>query len=403
MTDKLTSVGIADLQSRSERFPEGVDGFDVRGTFTTLTLYTTPHGFEWMQHHELLPSLGFELDKSANYRGVINKPDGSPPETIFIAHLDTVGSVPPKRVTHHIHENTIRSDGETILGADDKAGVTVLLYLIHKNVPGLYIFTWGEETGRQGSRAFATTYTVNKYKRAIAFDRKGTTSIITKQSGKISCSDEFADALIKEFANHDMTFAKDPGGSFTDTVSFFGEVPECTNISVGYENAHSPTELQNLDHLERLCHAAGRVNWEELPTVQDTEKRSAGGKVYYGTGSKGYSHASSGAADPWDEGRWSKSNYYPPATQGRALPQASTKAAEKGEATLGNQTDDEAEAQEEWNTIVELAKHNALDMDCVEDFVFRNPEATAHTLLALIQANPFAARQHVIRIPSDDK
>ena len=46
------------------------------------------------------------------------------------------------------------SKRKTILGADDKAGMVILLYMIEKKIPGLYYFFIGEEVGCIGSNAF---------------------------------------------------------------------------------------------------------------------------------------------------------------------------------------------------------------------------------------------------------
>jgi len=73
------------------------------------------------------------------------------------AHLDTV---PLERAPTVIVENgVVRTDGETILGADDKAAVTVLLLLLRDlahEPPAAdveFVFTAAEEIGLQGARA----------------------------------------------------------------------------------------------------------------------------------------------------------------------------------------------------------------------------------------------------------
>jgi hypothetical protein len=437
MSDK-PKVEKANTPARSPKFPDGVDGFDVRGVFAHLTQQTTPRGFEWMQYHDMLTNAGFELDKSANYQGTILKADGSMPETIFIAHMDTVGSVPPKRINQIVDGDIMRTDGTTNLGADDKAGMTVLLYLLHKRVPGFYLFVWGEETGREGSRALTNKYSFATFKRAIAFDRRDTNSIITVQSGQTSCSDEFATALAEQLNAHGLNMRSDPTGSFTDTFSFFGEVPECTNISVGYTGAHGNTEQQDLAFLEDLCYAAGRVNWEELPTVQDTKQRyraykNASANTYQGgayqrnfqewdtdggwTGSRGpYNYSASPkpkgaaatAAPPASLPKVPASN----AAKGRkngndsktrnAIPFASDDELTTDEqlATLSEQAQAELEeAQEAWDTITYLNDHRMLDYDTVESFFIHYPEAACHALMTLVQASPFVARQHAIDVP----
>jgi tripeptide aminopeptidase len=73
------------------------------------------------------------------------------------AHLDTV---PVERAPTVIVENgVVRSDGETILGADDKAAVAALLLVMRdlaQEPPAAcveFVFTAGEEIGLQGAKA----------------------------------------------------------------------------------------------------------------------------------------------------------------------------------------------------------------------------------------------------------
>ncbi len=77
------------------------------------------------------------------------------------AHLDTV---PLERAPTVIVENgVVRSDGETILGADDKAAVAALLLVMRdlaQEPPAAsveFVFTAGEEIGLQGAKALDVT------------------------------------------------------------------------------------------------------------------------------------------------------------------------------------------------------------------------------------------------------
>jgi len=76
------------------------------------------------------------------------------------AHLDTVPLERPPKVI--VENGVVRSDGETILGADDKAAVTVLLLVLRdlaQESPAAdveFVFTAGEEIGLQGARALDT-------------------------------------------------------------------------------------------------------------------------------------------------------------------------------------------------------------------------------------------------------
>jgi tripeptide aminopeptidase len=73
-----------------------------------------------------------------------------------MAHMDTVQST--AGVKPVIRDNIIKSDGTTILGADNRAGIAIVLYAIEllkqnsvSSPPFEAIFTIGEETGLFGS------------------------------------------------------------------------------------------------------------------------------------------------------------------------------------------------------------------------------------------------------------
>lgn len=255
---------------------------NIVDTFIKLTKRTYPYGFE----DELLDFLpdNVERDVDGNYYYEV----GSGSKTIFACHLDTACKNQSK-VKHIFDGKIVKTDGKTILGADDKAGVTVLLYMISRNVPGLYYFFIGEEVGCIGSTAASARKDFfSNYDRIISFDRRGTTSIITHQSSKRGCSDEFADALSKEFAKSKLDLEKDSGGVYTDSAEFMTIIPECTNISVGYYKEHTHEENQDIEFLQKLCKAAVRVDWEKLVTKRDPSKVEW--KSYSGGGYNSYNY-----------------------------------------------------------------------------------------------------------------
>jgi len=245
-------------------------------TFLKLTEYTYGFGEE----HELLPLLptGLTKDQFGNYFLEI----GENSETMFCAHLDTVGhskeKVEHKYFKNKINGNTfIGTDGSTILGADDKSGVVILMNLIEKQIPGLYYFFLGEEIGAKGSRAAVALYPdlFKKYKRCIAFDRRDYGSIISKQMGDVCCSQEFVSALSAELSKNGMKYQDDPTGIFTDSAIFMETIPECTNLSVGYFYEHSHNEIQNYDYLRQLAQTVTKINWESLPVVRVAEVKKS--------------------------------------------------------------------------------------------------------------------------------
>ena len=239
-------------------------------TFLRLTSKTVPYGSEDIlveSMRELFPK-GMQKDEWGNYFYKVGES-----RSIFAAHLDTV-SKEYVTVTHVFDGNLIKTDGKTTLGADDKAGITILLWMIQNNVPGLYYFFIGEEVGCIGSgNAAKLGHFKGNYDRIISFDRRDVGSVITFQSSSRCCSDDFADALCRELnQTRKMSYTKDTGGVYTDSAEFTHLVPECTNVSVGYYKEHTTNESQDILHLTNLADACVKVDWESLPTKRDPSK-----------------------------------------------------------------------------------------------------------------------------------
>ncbi len=192
-------------------------------------------------------------------------------KTLFIAHVDTVH--------REVGANKIRktssmwyADGAP-LGADDGAGVAMLMHMIHADIKGYYIFSQGEECGGIGAKHLEKNHAdlLKQFDRAIAFDRRGTDSIISHQGWGRCASDTFCQALADELNLHDenLMYTTDDTGVYTDTAEFTDIIPECTNISVGYDHEHSQQECLNIHHYELLSQAVLAVQWDKLPTDRD--------------------------------------------------------------------------------------------------------------------------------------
>jgi len=159
----------------------------------------------------------------------------------------------------------------------DKSGTTVMLYMMAHNVPGLYYFFIGEERGGIGSHALADVYESVDYlkdvKRCVSFDRRNYHSIITSQMNTDCCSPEFADALCAAYTANGLSMKPDDTGIYTDSASFLDDIPECTNVSVGYFNEHTGKERQNMTFLIKLCEASVKIDWKSLPTKRSLEEQ----------------------------------------------------------------------------------------------------------------------------------
>lgn len=195
--------------------------------------------------------LGVERDK----RGNLYKRIGDAP-VLWSAHTDTVhrfGGLQRLLLRKNGAEIALAHDEKVsdCLGGDNTAGVWLLCEMARAGVPGLYVFHRAEEHGRLGSQWIAKNAPelLTGMKAAIAFDRRYESSVITRQSGRRSCSDAFADSLIALLG---LQHQKDTGGSYTDTYSYLSLVGECTNVSAGFAFEHSPNETQNVRYLLAL-------------------------------------------------------------------------------------------------------------------------------------------------------
>lgn len=245
--------------------PFRLDPTNVKETFISLVTETYPMGYE----DELLTFLptGLTRDRFGNYFKII----GTNPKVSFTSHLDSHTHTKTKLNLMEYSEGGstfITTDGENPLGADDKAGVAVMIYMMSMSVPGIYWFFMGEERGSVGS--INVVENLNDYefmrdiKTMVSFDRREYGSIITHQSRVRCCSDEFAQKLCSEFQKGGMDMRLDPTGVHTDSANFVGVIDQCTNISVGYFNEHQGNEKQDITYLERLSKASTLVNWQNL-------------------------------------------------------------------------------------------------------------------------------------------
>lgn len=224
---------------------------------------------------------------------------------MWSCHIDTMHrnrTKEPERLTQEVwvdHEGTAFVDStEDCLGADDGAGIWLLLEMIDADVAGTYVFHRGEEKGCWGSSRIAVQHQVwlANFTHAIAFDRKGTSSVITHQTGARACSELLGEKLAQLF---NMKYELDPTGVYTDTAEYMEIIPECVNVSCGYYSEHSSRETLDTNHIIALRDAVCAVDWltAELPVDRDPTVYE--GRQYgYGT------YGSFGTHESWEDKDW---------------------------------------------------------------------------------------------------
>lgn len=264
--------------------------------------YKRPHKSkseaQWIERF-IMPYDPTNVDDMALVVTVLH-PDGRTPHTLFSCHTDTVHRTEGhQRAKFNRKTQTyFKADGEP-LGADDAAGAWLMLEMIDAGVPGCYFFHRAEECGGLGSNHIAKQYpdVLYKFKRAIAFDRRGSTSVITHQGWGRCCSDVFAQALADALNDNEHNiYEPDDTGVFTDTANYTHIIPECTNISCGYLNEHTGNETLHLPTLFHLRDSCLTIDWEALPTDRDPQVNdykdyswARGGSYYKQTTDNDYS------------------------------------------------------------------------------------------------------------------
>lgn len=213
---------------------------------------------------DYLRPLALQQDKCGNlYRRIGDSP------VLWSCHTDTVHRDGGKQNVRLIDGIATTADkASNCLGADDTAGVWLMVEMIKAERPGLYVFHRSEEIGGIGSSYIADSFPklLEQSTIAIAFDRKGCNSVITHQWGGRCASDAFAYSLGNALA---MGHRPDDTGSFTDTANYMGLIAECTNLSVGYVGEHTSKESLDVSYLIDLRDALLGLDGRDLIVERD--------------------------------------------------------------------------------------------------------------------------------------
>ncbi len=255
-----------EIEAQLNADPNSVTG--VKALLSMLT-FRRPAGSKTERKFidRFLRPLGVDTDKQGNLILRIGNA-----RTMWSCHTDTVHKMGGRQLIALRGTSTLvlanREKESNCLGADDTAGVWLMREMILAKKPGLYVFHRAEEIGGIGSTYIAenSEAMLDTVDHAIAFDRRGTTSVITHQGWGRCCSQDFAFALCKELGE---TFRPDENGIFTDTANYVDHIPECTNISVGYDDEHTARESLDCRFLLDLRERVMGINLDRLPVLRD--------------------------------------------------------------------------------------------------------------------------------------
>jgi tripeptide aminopeptidase len=137
-----------------------IDETRLLETFLDLVRIDSPSGEEEAISEELakrLRKLGLTVERDAIHNIVARLPGDGPP-LMLAAHMDTV--TPGRGIKPTVRDGVVYSDGSTVLGADDKSGVAVILEVLKTiterglpHPPLEVVITVQEETGLVGAQA----------------------------------------------------------------------------------------------------------------------------------------------------------------------------------------------------------------------------------------------------------
>ena len=176
---------------------------------------------------------------------------------LLAAHLDVKGEFSSS--DQLIERNNIVSREKGILGADDRAGVSIILNLIkevgdYREVPPLkFIFTVGEEEGQYGAESIDPDF-FEDVSFGISLDRRNCKDIVYKSNSKEYSNLEFAERVARvssRIFSEENAFVPCQGGISDLRVWSEKDTRPCVNLSVGYFDEHTDEERLDLTCWDR--------------------------------------------------------------------------------------------------------------------------------------------------------
>lgn len=225
-------------------------------------------------------TLGATPDAEGNYCLDI----GLNPSILWSAHLDTVHREQGRQRVALVGGKILtvanrKGNRPNCLGADDGLGVWLLCEMVRSGVAGRYVWHVGEECGSRGSRSIAKSADtrLQGIQIAMAFDRRGTNSVITHQGWSRCCSNAFAQSFASALGVAGLPgYLPDDTGVFTDTANYVDHIAECSNLSVGYFDEHRQGEHADASHILKLRDALCTMDASSLVVERDASVTDTG-------------------------------------------------------------------------------------------------------------------------------
>jgi hypothetical protein len=187
-----------------------------------------------------------EADDAGNVLAVIRQGDG--PVVLLSAHMDVYSEIVPGRRILQMG-NVLRSS-EGILGADDRAGIAIVLHVAERirrtDFCGTLklAFTVREEIGLVGASRIDAAF-LRDVDAAIVIDRRGNRDIVTSCGGAVPfCEPSYGRLYEEAGVLAGMTGWRVTAGGSSDAVVFARDFGINTvNLSAGYRHEHTDREM----------------------------------------------------------------------------------------------------------------------------------------------------------------
>lgn len=237
--------------------------FNIFATQSVSQNYDAMHQLIMDELGSMSGSVSITVDKASNI--LVTK--GKPPEGMYYptyaCHTDTVHDFrdgysiirSPKHVWMAYYPGPDGKPIQTGIGGDDKCGIYMCLRLLRTLPYVKCAFFTDEEMGCVGSLKCDISF-FDDSRWVIQGDRKHNGDIIAEGLGKPLCSTEFIRDLSAVGSKFGYSVAP---GVWTDVTKLKvnrGLAVSAVNISVGYWNPHSPTEIVVEADLNRAIHFA---------------------------------------------------------------------------------------------------------------------------------------------------
>ena len=213
---------------------------------------------------------GMIVEKKGSYLVAVGSKIG------LVAHLDTSGDRYPNNIVYNKKYITAI---DSILGADDRVGVFIILKMLEYGYRPTILFTHGEEKGGLGARDFVEDYSDIGVNYLVQLDRRGDGVVFYNNDNR-------------EFIDYILSFRdKEEFGSFSD-ISVL--CPNCNvsgcNLGVGYFNEHTSSEYQDLNILANTIEVVKKLLDDENNSKYFEYEEGDYGiyDVYEGSGTSDY-------------------------------------------------------------------------------------------------------------------